>query len=166
MTLDVAVRVECEGWRIIADPQGFAERVIGAALRATGFKLPPDAEVSLLLCDDAAIRALNKAWRKKDKATNVLSFPSAPAGPGAGAPMLGDIVIAFETTRGEAADEMKTLPDHAAHLLAHGFLHLIGYDHESEAEAEEMEAMERRILSRLGIDDPYRVAAPRKAAGR
>ena len=166
MTLDVGVQVACEEWRIIADPQDFAERVIGAALRAAELKPARGAEVSLLLCDDAAIRALNKAWRGQDKATNVLSFPSAPAGRGTAAPMLGDVVIAFETTRREAADEMKTFADHAAHLLAHGFLHLIGYDHASVAEAEEMEAMERKILSRLGIDDPYRVPAPRKAARR
>ena len=154
MTLDVGVQVACEDWRVIADPQALCERAFAAAVHA-GAPAPQDgAEVSVLFCDDAAIRALNRDWRGKDSATNVLSFPAAPAPPGAPA-ALGDIALAFGTVRREAEAEGKSLADHAAHLLVHGFLHLSGYDHEGDAEAEAMEAMERASLAALGIADPY-----------
>ena len=113
---------------------------------------PTDAELSIVLTDDARIRALNLAWRGFDKPTNVLSFPAG----GKGAPThLGDIVIAYETVKREALAQDLAFLHHLAHLAVHGFLHLHGYDHEAEAEAETMEQMERRILARLGIPDPY-----------
>jgi probable rRNA maturation factor len=100
---------------------------------------------------------LNAGWRSKDKPTNVLSFPAFPAGHGkALAPMLGDIVLAAETVAAEARDEGKPLADHMTHLIVHGILHLIGYDHEIDAEAEMMEQAERRILASLAIPDPYK----------
>ena len=112
------------------------------------------AELSVMLTDDSAIQAINAQWRHKDMPTNVLSFP-APA-PMPGAPrLLGDIVIAHETTQREAEAEGKPFADHLGHLAVHGFLHLLGYDHESDDEAEAMERLERDILARLGIPDPY-----------
>jgi len=137
---------------------------------------PYGGDVSLRLADDAALRALNSRWRGIDKPTNVLSFPSAgpafPAarsGPPGAAPKgvrkdarlatgygaLGDIALAFETLAREAGELGVPLADHYRHLVAHGFLHLIGYDHETDAEAERMEALETKILARLGVADPY-----------
>ena len=122
------------------------------------------AELSVILTSNRAIGALNRRWRGHDKPTNVLSFP-APAQQAAkraarraprGAPRhLGDIVIAYETAAAEARAERKPFDHHLAHLAVHGFLHLLGYDHESHSEAEAMERRERRILSRLGVPDPY-----------
>lgn len=109
------------------------------------------AELSILFTDDAAMRRLNAAWRGKDKPTNVLSFPQT-------GPLLGDIVLAAETIAREARLADKPLEDHMAHLIIHGFLHLLGYDHEVESQAEEMEALERAALSRMGIADPYATA--------
>lgn len=112
----------------------------------------PGREISVLLCDDAEIRTLNRQWRGFDKPTNVLSFPA----PGEHEDMpLGDIAVAFETCEREARADGKTLDDHVTHLVVHGVLHLLGYDHETETEAEEMEDTERRILGTLGIADPY-----------
>jgi probable rRNA maturation factor len=110
------------------------------------------------LTDDAAIRLLNRDWRGMDKPTNVLSFPQADLPEGVDAPQpLGDVIIALETLQAEAAAEGKAPAHHLAHLVVHGTLHLMGYDHLEDDEAEEMEALERRILAGLGIDDPYRL---------
>lgn len=115
------------------------------------------AELSIIFSDDTRIKALNSGWRGKDKPTNVLSFPAFPHTGGKRlSPMLGDVVMAAETVAREAAEEAKPLADHIAHLIVHGILHLIGYDHETDPEAEEMEATERRVLARMGIPDPYR----------
>ncbi len=116
-------------------------------------------ELAIVLADDSAIRALNREWRGMDKPTNVLSFPFPAAGPGHEdeAPHLGDIVIAYETTAREAAAEGKPFADHLAHLTIHGFLHLLGYDHETDRDADAMERLESSILSRLGVPDPYAV---------
>jgi len=119
-------------------------------------RLAETTEISIVLTDDAHIRALNREWREKDKATNVLSFPAMPVRPGVALPpLLGDIVLAAETIRREAGLEEKPFEHHLIHLMVHGFLHIVGYDHETDAEAEEMEAAERRILARLAIPDPY-----------
>jgi probable rRNA maturation factor len=120
-----------------------------------------DARLSILLSNDAAIRALNRQFRGKNKPTNVLSFPAADM-PG-NENFLGDIIIARETTEAEALAEGKSLADHLAHLVVHGVLHLLGEDHETSEQAERMEAAERAILSRLGIDDPYRDTIPDSA---
>ena len=111
-------------------------------------------ELTVRLVDDAAIRTLNRDWRGHDTPTNVLSFPAPEAAPG---PIvyLGDIALSHETAAREAAAEGKSLADHVAHLAIHGFLHLIGYDHDRDARAEVMEGLERAILARLGIADPY-----------
>ncbi len=121
----------------------------------------PNVLISLVLGDDAEVHALNKEWRDCDKPTNVLSFPMLDAGElanvGGGMPtMLGDIVMAHGVCEREAVEKSVALANHATHLLVHGLLHLAGYDHEtSDADAEEMEALEVRILESLGIADPY-----------
>jgi probable rRNA maturation factor len=145
----IEIAVECGRWDAGADADA-----VRAAIAAA---MPPDAagaEVSVVLTDDEAIRLLNRDWRQRDAPTNVLSFPAPPGRRGAPR-LLGDIVIAYETTAREAAAEGKPPRHHLSHLAVHGFLHLLGYDHESEAEAEAMESRERDILATLGIPDPY-----------
>jgi probable rRNA maturation factor len=110
--------------------------------------------VAMVVTDDARVRALNKLWRGQDKATNVLSFP-APAIQHGRERSLGNIAISYETAAREAAAEDKSFTNHVAHLSVHGFLHLLGYDHESDDDAEEMEGLERVILARIGVSDPY-----------
>ena len=124
-------------------------RALGAAAAAER----RGGQVSLLLADDARMAGLNHAWRGRDGPTNVLAFPSAKTDP-SGA-FLGDIALAAETIAAEAAAQGKTIDAHAAHLAVHGFLHLLGYDHDSKPDAEAMEARERAILASLGIADPY-----------
>ena len=157
IALDLAV--ESERWAALGDVEALARRAVEAALAVAGNPPQEDVELSLLLADDEAVRALNRAWRGKDKATNVLSFPANPH-PGMPGPQpLGDVALAFETVAREAETEGKTLADHATHLIVHGVLHLLGYDHETQAEAEIMEALEVEALARLGIADPYREMA-------
>jgi probable rRNA maturation factor len=110
---------------------------------------PKKFEISVVLADDAFVKELNKQYRGKDKPTNVLSFPSDLAGE------LGDIVFAFETIEKEAKEQQKTFRNHTAHLLVHGFLHLLGHDHMDEKEARIMENKEIKILKKLGINNPY-----------
>jgi probable rRNA maturation factor len=126
-------------------------RALAAAAAAEGVS----GEVSLLLGDDAAITALNRQWRGKDGPTNVLSFPAPEGGQGGGRRFLGDIALAVETIVAEAEFQAKPIGAHAAHLVVHGFLHLLGYDHQDPTDAEAMEARERAILLSLGIEDPY-----------
>jgi probable rRNA maturation factor len=110
-----------------------------------------EGDVVVLLTDDAAVRDLNGRFRDKDKPTNVLSFPA----PESAAPHLGDIVLAYGVCAAEAEAQGKTLSNHLSHLVVHGVLHLLGRDHEDDAEAEEMEAEEREILAQIGVADPY-----------
>lgn len=149
----VDIAVESPLWQDFGEAEDFAKTIILATLAHEQMKLAPGSELSLLFCDDAMIQDLNRQWRGQDKPTNVLSFPAADE-PGA-IPLLGDIAVAFETTAREAADEGKPFSAHFCHLVVHGLLHLLGYDHETEAEAEVMEGHERAILAKLGIDDPY-----------
>jgi probable rRNA maturation factor len=153
---EILVVADC--WRAEADAEAIIHRAIQTAAEMVDTDTG-DAELAIMLTDDAGIRTLNANWRGIDKPTNVLSFPALqPTGtPSAGdAPrMLGDIAIAYETTRREADDEQKPFEHHLTHLTIHGFLHLIGYDHETDEEAGEMEDLERKILAQLGIPDPY-----------
>ena len=129
------------------------EQILSEALAAAAAKEGARGAVSLLLGDDASVAALNKQFRGKDGPTNVLSFPPAE---GAAAPgFLGDIALAAETVAMEAQFQGKRFEHHAAHLVVHGFLHLLGYDHEDSADAERMESRERAILLSIGIEDPY-----------
>ena len=156
MTLDLALDVAHEGWRAVPDLERLVSRALDQACQRSGHAVIERAEVSVLLCDDDTIRRLNKDWRGKDKPTNVLSFPSP--GPIESRPLLGDIAIAWETTAGEAADEMKPVADHLTHLVVHGCLHLLGFDHDDASEAERMERLEILVLGDLGVADPYRGA--------
>lgn len=117
------------------------------------------AEIAVMLTDDSGIRGLNRDFRGIDKPTNVLSFPAPRPGRGSGngalPHSLGDIAIAYETMRKEADDESKAFDHHLSHVAVHGFLHLIGYDHETDEDADAMEALETEILAHLGIPDPY-----------
>lgn len=163
--LDLEVIAETPAWA--TSLPGFVElcrAAAGAAFAAaSGDRRVPGgaAEATLLLSDDARIRALNKSFRGRDEPTDVLSFPNVEvdvlAAAGADGPprALGDIIIAFETTAGEAAREGTSLSAHLSHLVAHGMLHLLGYDHTTDGEALEMEAVEVRALAALGIADPY-----------
>jgi probable rRNA maturation factor len=150
----VEMTVEAGPWGAEATWRPLVERVAAAVAARPEPIVPEAAELSLLLTDDAHVRVLNRQWRGQDKPTNVLSFPSADDGDEPG-PLLGDVVVAHETTAREAAAEGKSFDDHLAHLLVHGLLHLFGFDHETDEEAEEMEALETEILVGLGISDPY-----------
>lgn len=157
MTLRVEFVAASPRWRTALPARALARQTIAAAVAESGVALLAGAELCIHLSDDARVRELNARWRGLDKSTNVLSFPAAPPAGVATARLLGDVVLAFETVAREAAEDNKPLPDHFRHLVAHGFLHLLGYDHEGAADAERMEAMETRILARLGVADPYRV---------
>jgi probable rRNA maturation factor len=154
---DIAIQVQSPLW----DAEPAAAETVRAAIAAAAVLVPAQGEVSVLLADDAALRELNRTWRKADKPTNVLSFPAAKAQSG----LLGDIAIAFETVGREAAAEHKAFLHHLAHLAVHGFLHLMGYDHETDSQADAMEGIERAALARLDIADPYTVHARQKATG-
>jgi probable rRNA maturation factor len=142
-------------WERHPGMEAVAERALMQAARDCGITLLDGVEVSLLLVDDARMREMNREWREKDKPTNVLSFQSVLPERLAHAPFLGDIVLACETVEREAQDEGKNFDDHAAHLVVHGFLHLLGHDHMNDRDAEMMEELETRILAALGIADPY-----------
>jgi len=128
-------------------------RAIGEAASVTSTAV---GELAIVLTDDSAIRTLNRDWRSRDAATNVLSFPTPETDHAHGTPrLLGDIVIAYETTEREARAENKPFWHHAAHLAVHGFLHLAGYDHAEDVEAAAMENLETAILARLDVPNPY-----------
>jgi probable rRNA maturation factor len=152
---DVLVVAEC--WQAEPGAEDVIQRAIAAAAQMTDAG-DGEAELAVMLTDDAGIRTLNLNWRGIDKPTNVLSFPALQptgGGPEDAPRMLGDIAIAYETTRKEADDEQKPFDHHLSHLAVHGFLHLMGYDHEKDDDAETMETLEQEILAQLGIPDPY-----------
>jgi probable rRNA maturation factor len=152
--LDVII---AEGeWSRLGDPEALARRAVEAAFAAASDAPRESTEISVLLTDDVNIRNLNREWRGQDKPTNVLSFPAPDQPEQPGPRHLGDIALAFETLLHESESESKTLSDHFSHLVVHGTFHLLGYDHELEAEAEIMEALEVKALAALGIADPYR----------
>jgi probable rRNA maturation factor len=151
----IDVQVQSPLW----DAEPAAAETVRAAIEAAAALVPAAGEVSVLLTDDASVRDLNRAWRGLDKPTNVLSFPAAKAG---GA-LLGDVAIAYETLAGEAAADTKPFLHHLAHLAVHGFLHLLGYDHQTDSQADAMEGLERAVLARLDIADPYRAHEPGNA---
>ena len=154
------IRMQSRKWREIGDLRPRILAAVDAGLALAPVKPLPGAELSLLLTDDKRIRIVNRDWRGFDKATNVLSFPAAPPERIASSPVIGDIVIALETVAREAEAEEKPFGDHLSHLVIHGLLHLLGEDHETEAEAQRMEALETAALARLGIADPYAGSEP------
>jgi probable rRNA maturation factor len=150
LTIDISIEDEC--WTAVGDIDALARSAVDAALAESGETLSVDTEVSIVLCGDAFIKELNAKWRGQDKPTNVLSFPADFQD---AAPALGDIIIAYETVAREAAEDGKSLRDHLSHMIVHGFFHLLGFDHEDDEEAEEMETAEIKALAALGIASPY-----------
>ncbi len=162
---DIQISVEAALWQDEPLLAALCGRCIDAATRflieTTQQPFPTAVELSLLFTDDPAVRAINLQWRALDKPTNVLSFPAHPVQPGqiAGS-MLGDIVFAGETIENEARSLGIAFDDHLTHLLVHGFLHLLGYDHIDDEEAQVMENLETRILATLDLSDPYENTFP------
>jgi probable rRNA maturation factor len=150
----VDVLIESALWDTEPGAEAVVRRAIAQAAIIEG-TADPAAEVSVLMCDDAVIAALNARWRDRDEPTNVLSFPAPPGGDTDAPAHLGDIAIACETVVREAREQGLSVAQHLAHLAVHGFLHLLGYDHGTDGEAERMERLERDILASLGIPDPY-----------
>ncbi len=149
--LKPAIVVTAPGWRKAVPGLPARARVVAAAAHAAALDdgaAPLAGETTIAFADDAAIRPLNAQFRGKDKATNVLSFPGLGGG--------GDVILALETVEKEAVSQGKAMADHTAHLIAHGILHLMGYDHEQgRAGARRMERLEKHVLAGLGIADPY-----------
>ncbi|MEL7272241.1 MAG: rRNA maturation RNase YbeY [Pseudomonadota bacterium] len=152
--MEIECSVEAGEWPERAALEGLSEAALRAAASAVSHELPEGAEVSILFADDDFVQGLNSRYRGKDKPTNVLSF-AANEGGGPATPLLGDIVLAQQTIAREAIDQNKTFDHHLTHLLVHGFLHLLGYDHETDADGTAMENKERQILATLSIADPY-----------
>ena len=150
--MNLEISIEGEDWKTVPNLRKLAKDAIKSAL--------PDrnSSVSVLFTGDAEVLEINRQWRGKASTTNVLSFPVAANAPvPAGQPRrLGDIVMAYGVIAREAAEQNKPVANHVSHLIVHGLLHLLGYDHEIDAEAEIMEAREIEILARLGIENPYR----------
>lgn len=152
----IELAVEAGGWADEEALRNVAARAAAAVSAELGREGQDETELSLLFTDDAHIATLNREWRGKDGPTNVLSFPAFEIAPGDPfPPMLGDVVLAFETVSREAGLDGKPFDHHLTHLIVHGLLHLLGHDHENEEEAEAMEAFERAALARLAIPDPY-----------
>jgi probable rRNA maturation factor len=155
----IDVEIEDEAWSsALPEVEALVERAAEAALDTLS-QAERGGAVAILLTDDAAVADLNQRFRGKPTSTNVLSFPAAESA----YPHLGDVALAYGFCAGEAKVQGKSLADHLAHLVVHGVLHLLGYDHEAEADAEVMEQMECEILRRFGVADPY---AQRDADGQ
>lgn len=147
----IDIEIEEDGWLdVLPDAQLVVETGIQAVFKAIEFN--DQVDIVVLLCDDKEMKALNKEYRQKDAPTNVLSFP-APKMPGIA--HLGDMALGLETCVREAKEQQKTLKNHVLHLSIHGALHLLGYDHMNDEEANEMENLERDILKTLNVADPY-----------
>jgi probable rRNA maturation factor len=153
----IDVLIESQAWQALPNAEDVVRRAIALAATSALTANHRGTEVSVLLCDDHTIAGLNGRWRGRERPTNVLSFPAPPllhGAPSESAP-LGDIAIAYETVVREAGEQSKPVTDHLSHLVVHGFLHLLGYDHHVDGEAERMERLERDILAQIGIADPY-----------
>ncbi len=158
----IDVIIESASWSHAPDAEPATRNAIREAAAFVALPQAAGIELAIVLTDDAAIQTLNRKWRGIDKPTNVLSFPatqpSAPDTP----TLLGDIVIAYETVIREADAERKPVMHHLSHLVIHGFLHLLGYDHDKDDAAERMEGLERAIMARLGLSDPYMIHDARR----
>jgi len=150
----VDVIIEDEAWQALNDLTGLSQKAVDAASEELDDMHPGG--VAILLADDAALADLNLRFRQKSGPTNVLSFPS----PEHIENHLGDVALAWGVMKKEAEQAGKSIEDHVRHLIIHGFLHLQGYDHQNDDEAEEMEAIECRALARLGVADPYAIKTP------
>jgi probable rRNA maturation factor len=148
----IDIRIDSPQW----EGQPLAERTVRDAIAAAAAALATtDGEVSVVLTNDAEIKKLNRDWRGVDEPTNVLSFPAPKTKSTGGAKLLGDIVVAYETLTRECDAQGKVFLHHLSHLTVHGFLHLIGYDHQNDSDAEEMEGLESKIMSAMKLPDPY-----------
>jgi len=143
----IDIDIEAAAW---TDALPAVEDIVRRAVAAVGADRPLGS-IAILLADDPDVRDLNRRFRDQDRATNILSFPAAATAKG----YLGDLALAFGVCAAEAEAQEKKLGDHLSHLVVHGVLHLLGYDHESDTDAERMESLERDILAELGIADPY-----------
>ena len=152
--IHIDIMIEAGNWRDENALEGLVRKSVEAAWSNLGLKSAAS-ELSVVFTDDASIQTLNAEWRGKDKPTNVLSWPAADPDDLVRSPHCGDIAVAYETLAREAVEEGKTVADHLTHLVVHGVLHLLGYDHETDDEAEEMETLETEILAGLGVADPY-----------
>ncbi len=168
MKAEIELSIPCRRWH---DDLPEVERIVDAACRAAlsapetawdeedADQLPAQVEISVVLADDETVHQLNRQYRGIDKPTNVLSFPGEEWDGTADKPLLlGDVVLGFETVKREADLAAKPLGHHVSHLIVHGVLHLLGYDHETDSDAAEMEPLETIILARLNIADPYAIA--------
>lgn len=145
MTPQIDILIEDNRWsEMLSNPEKSTHTIIKNLLKNN-----PNTEISIVLTNDKAIQMLNKTYRGKDKPTNVLSFPQDEE------TMLGDVIISLDTIKRESKEQNKTLQNHFTHMLIHGSLHLLGYDHETEKDAQEMESLEIQILENLGIKNPY-----------
>lgn len=152
----IDISVECEGWPPDTALRHLLEKAILETRAVAGLEWPQQAELSVVFTDDASMADINGQWRDKPVPTNVLSFPGSDMTVGEPAQMMiGDLVFALQTLEREAAEQAKALDEHLTHLAIHGFLHLFGYDHMSESDARQMEALEITTLERLGIANPY-----------
>jgi len=161
---DIAVAVLDEAW-LAAVPDAVARCQAAARAALVAHDAPVAGELAVALADDAMLQRLNREHRGQDKPTNVLAFPLATPGDDPALPaLLGDVVIARETVLREAREQGKSAADHLAHLVVHGTLHVLGHDHDTDAEAARMEALEIAVLAGLGIADPYRAMPATDAA--
>ena len=157
--LKIDVLIDSGHWKSVGNIRTLLRRAVAEAASTQSTSA---AGLAIVLTDDSAIRQLNRLWRGVDAATNVLSFPAATKQAEDEPAHLGDIVLAYQTVAREARAEGKPFAHHVAHLAVHGYLHLIGFDHEHDADAETMEQAERKILHRLSIPDPYRQSTARR----
>lgn len=151
----IDILVEAGAWPPPCELQALVAGVVEAARAVVAHDLSPPRELCVIFTDDMHIRILNRRYRGRDAATNVLSFPATRPGPAKRGSLLGDIVIAQETTEREAEVEHLTVADHRSHLIVHGLLHLLGHDHQDDVDGAVMERLETAILGRLGIADPH-----------
>ncbi|MCG6856685.1 MAG: rRNA maturation RNase YbeY [Salaquimonas sp.] len=156
MNPQIDISVHAGTWPMETALLAIVQPAVDAAVRAGGLRFPDRAELSLLFTDDAEMRRINREWRGVDKPTNVLSFPGSEIVRGQmPGPVLGDIVFSYETIAREAELEDRLFEHHLSHMIVHGFFHLFGYDHMNDGEAREMENLETKALTFVGVDDPY-----------
>jgi probable rRNA maturation factor len=164
--LKIDVLIDSARWKSAGNIRTVVRRAVA---EAAGAQSTSGSELAIVLTNDSAVRQLNRLWRGVDAPTNVLSFPAATRQAEDEPAHLGDIVLAYETIAREARAESKPFAHHVAHLAVHGYLHLMGFDHEDDDDAETMEQAERKILRRLSIPDPYRqnvVKSPKARRGK
>ena len=157
---ELDLRIDADGWKQFDDLEEIIRKSFNAALESVDL-LPTTASATIILSDNSAIEKLNRQWRDKDTATNILSFP-APDGEKTetGLDYLGDMILAYDVVNKEALQQSKALETHLCHLVIHGALHLLGYDHIADDEADKMEDLERTAMTALKLPDPYLPVVP------